>query len=174
MSQKVLTFRSNKAANDANAVRKLYREGEQLPLNFDDSKLAVVVSTDKMSGYEFMELIHELNPKLVIDMRSFRSFDFDGTGPYGPRRALADAGARYVRTSVDPAEFSSGILKSEAIQRACRSVLLENADSPGRQTGPWLVLTHQFRHSQILARYLEAELRRNSNPAWDVECLFPS
>lgn len=167
MAENILMFRSL-AANDVNsrARMRLYRDGEQIPLELDESHIAVVAPMDCVTGYLFIDLIMELKPALVMDIRKFRTFDFEGTGSYAPRRVLAEAGAAYFWHVIEPSELP-GFGDSENLVEAWKEALSEIPQA--KRKGPWLILTHQQKHARVAARYLDAELK-TSGESWEVDC----
>lgn len=143
-------------------------KGEQLKFNLDGSheeKRVMLVPMNNMHGQRFAELVSNLRPKVVLDMRHAIRFDLPGTNRSHIFAHFSHFEAFYTTASLPWHEFNSAdfMLDRGTLSQRLHHEILE------RPEDCILILLPESVHAKWLRTYLNRRLSESAKTDWHIE-----
>lgn len=127
----------------------------------EHNKMTIAVM-DTVHGIEFCDIVSELRPKVVLDMRRSVRFDLPGSSRSHIFRQFSKNGTLYSRASLKwhdltPSDFMLG---ENSLSIRLKHELLE------REESPLLILVQKSSHAQLLHSFVNRQLQESGKDNW--------
>jgi len=158
----------SEAPNRVTVVKRRTRQGEQLKLDLTgchEEKQVFLVAMGTVHGSRFMELIHSIKPKIVVDTRYSIRFDLPGTSRDHVFAKFSNLQAFYSKASIPWHQLSASdfMVDKGPISIRLHHEILERAEDR------IMVLIPDTQHLRLLRSYLNREVSKSSEVNWRIE-----
>lgn len=149
--------------------REQVQTQDEIQLSFEfcqnekSNKLTIVVM-ETVHGLDFCNLVSDLVPKIILDMRLSVRFDLPGSSRDHIFNQFKRSRALYSRASLNWHDLthSDFMLGENSLSNRLNHELLE------REESPLLILVQKPSHAQLLHSFVNRQLKGNGKENWSV------